>query len=127
METVTTKLLSSLIEEAMKNGVSKEVEIDDSQIAYLRMLVSRYNNKNGTEIRARKVSGVNWVISAPFDRFIDQERWKRSFDIIQRVLMNPDEPITEADLGRVQTDLHTIIGLCKERLDKAKGTHDLLK
>lgn len=127
METVTTKLLDELIAEAMKNGTSRSVEIDDSQIAYLRMLVSRYNNKNGKEIRARRISGVNWVIGAPFDRFIDQERWKRSFDLIQRVLMNPDTKLSAIDLAQIEIDLGTILDLCKNQLDNGKGSHDLLK
>lgn len=127
MEIVTTELLSELISEASEKGESRSVEIDDSQIGYLRMLVSTYNSKRGKKFRARRISGVNWAISAPFDRFIDQERWKGSFGIIQRVLNNPDAKITAEEYAGIERDLATILSACKNQLDEPKGSHDLLK
>lgn len=127
MEKVTTKLLSDLIDESIKNGISRSVEIEDSDIAYLRMLLSRYNKVNGTKIIARKISSVNWVISAPFNRFIDDERWKRTFELIQSVMMNPDASLSEVNFKRIDVDLNTIIEMCKNRQANDKLGHDILK
>ncbi len=90
------------------------------------MLVSKYNKKNGKKYRARKISSVNWVISAPVE-FIDSERWKRSFAIMQRVLYDPEAKITQEELSCVEADLGALLLACRKQTIEKKDTHDLLK
>lgn len=116
MEKVTTKLISFLIEEAQKSGTSHTVEIEESDIPYFRMLLSRYNSKNSTKICVRRVHALNWQVCAQFDRFYDQTQWKIEFDLVQKIISNPDYKLSESDFMIVKDMLQSIQNICAQRL-----------
>ncbi len=133
METVTTELVNNLADQAKKFGFSNQVEIEDSSINYFRMLLSRYNSKNGTKIIFRRVHDLYWEVRAPFDRFYDLPDYRPAFDLIQRVLCDGDFKPSEAEFLVIREKLHSIVNLCEKRFlghqqqaTKENG-HDVLK
>lgn len=122
METVTTELVSRLIEQAQKNGKSDLVELEEDSIGYFRMLLSKYNSKNGTKIIVRRVQSLNWEVRAPFDRFFDQQAWKPAFDLIQKVLCDPDFKLSESEFLIIQEKIHSIENLSMQRLLAQQGS-----
>lgn len=133
METVTSSFVRDLSDQARKFGKSKPFEIEESAVGYFRMLLSRYNTKNDTEICVRRVHNLYWEVRAPFNRFFDQQPWQPAFDVIQRILSDPDYKPSESEFLIVQEKLQSIGDMCEKRFlgsqhnATKENDHDVLK
>lgn len=135
MKKISTETVNQLIEQAVKQGKSSQIAVEDSAMPYFRMLVSRYNKLNKTKISVRGVHGVYREICAPFDRFFDNDEWKSAFDLIQNVLSDDDFTLTENQLLMIKEKMHGIVEKCSKQtvingvspMQKGLITNDLLK
>lgn len=114
---ISTKIVSELIESAVKNGKSEQIQVSDKDMSYLRMLVSRHNKKNGTKISVRGVHGVYRELCAPQNRILDTAEWKPMFDVIQNVVADSNYIITKEQFELVQDRMNSILDLCRKRMD----------
>lgn len=115
MEKISTKLVLDLIEESIKNGTSRQVKVEDSEMSYFRMLVSRYNKVNNAKISVKRVHGVYREVCAPRNRFFDDSQYKPVFDLVQNVLNDESAILNEDQLKLIQDKLHHIMSVCQDR------------
>lgn len=116
MEKISTKIVTDLISQAIKNGKSNLIEVNKTQSSYFRMLVSKYNKINKCKISARRAHGEYMELCAPQNRFFDDIEWKGAFDVIQKVLSDSDSVISSDQLALVESKLHSIVSICKDRV-----------
>jgi len=122
MEKITTKVVHQLIDEALKNGCSKQVEVPDSSMSYFRMLVSKYNKTSKIKISVRGVHGVYREVWAQKKSILDTGDHGQAFDLIGKVLSDPKYIITKEQLSIIEMKLQSINRVCQERCTASTAT-----
>lgn len=112
MEKLTTKIVHQLIDDALKNGRSKQVEVPDTSMSYFRMLVSKYNKTSEIKISVRGVHGVYREVCAPKRSILDNGDHGHVFELIGKVLNDPGFTITKDQLLLIENKLQSINRVC---------------
>lgn len=122
METIkiTKQIVDELINEAFEKGKSRQIPVDNSQIAYFRLLVSTYNKKNSVKISINRAHGVYMEVSAPNNRIIDLPRYKNAFAILSSVLHSDDRKVSLDEFKEVETALNELNEICRSKVLEIK-------
>lgn len=116
MEKITSKLVSKMISDALKNGKSEEISVDESNMKYLRVLLSGYNMRNNTKLSAKRVNDVNVQILAPFREIMLPGVAKDVVYLLQKVLVDPEFKISFDQYRSVSNALRDLAVKCEERV-----------